>query len=41
MLEGDEEGCVEGDEVEPELGAVETLGDADGEFGQMASLEAQ
>ena len=24
---------MEGDEVRPELGAVETLGDADGEFG--------
>ena len=24
---------MEGDEVGPELGAVETLGDADGEFG--------
>jgi hypothetical protein len=33
LLEGDDEGGVEGDEVEPEeLGAVETLGEADGEL---------
>jgi hypothetical protein len=33
LLEGDDEGGVEGDDIGPEeLGAVETLGEADGEL---------